>query len=143
MFINCENYQYQTLTLKIIINYSLTFYFLIMNIIIRLLITAAVAFGLSRVLSGVHIPDFKEAFIFAIVLALLNIFIKPLLILLTLPITVLTLGIFLFVINAIIILLADKFMDGMRIDGFWWALIFSLILTLLSSALQSVLDKKR
>ena len=90
-----------------------------------------------------HIPDFKEAFIFAIVLALLNIFIKPLLILLTLPITVLTLGIFLFVINAIIILLADKFMDGMRIDGFWWALIFSLILTLLSSALQSVLDKKR
>ena len=114
-----------------------------MNIIIRLLITAAVAFGLSRVLSGVHIPDFKEAFIFAIVLGLLNIFIKPLLILLTLPITVLTLGIFLFVINAIIILLADKFMDGMRIDGFWWALIFSLILTLLSSALQSVLDKKR
>ena len=114
-----------------------------MNIIIRLLITAAVAVGLSRVLSGVHIPDFKEAFIFAIVLALLNIFIKPLLILLTLPITVLTLGIFLFVINAIIILLADKFMDGMRIDGFWWALIFSLILTLLSSALQSVLDKKR
>ena len=114
-----------------------------MNIIIRLLITAAVAFGLSRVLSGVHIPDFKEAFIFAIVLGLLNIFIKPLLILLTLPITVLTLGIFLFVINAIIILLADKFMDGMRIDGFWWALIFSLILTVLSSALQSVLDKKR
>ena len=114
-----------------------------MNFIIRLLITAAIALGLSRVLSGVHIPDFKDAFIFAIVLAILNFFVKPLLILFTLPITIITLGIFLFVINALIILLAAKLINGIRIDGFWWALVFSLILTLLSSALQSLIDKKR
>lgn len=113
-----------------------------MNFIIRLLITAAAAYGLSRVLSGVHIPDFKDALIFALVLALLNTFIKPLLVIFTFPITIITLGLFLFVINALIILLADKFMDGIKIDGFWWALIFSLILSVVSSFLQSLLDKK-
>lgn len=113
-----------------------------MNFIIRLLITAAVAYGLSMVLSGVHIPDFKDAFIFAIVLALLNTFIKPLLVIFTFPITIVTLGLFLFVINAIIILLADKFMDGIKIDGFLWALIFSLILSVVSSAAQTLLGKK-
>ena len=100
------------------------------------------AYGLSMVLSGVHIPDFKDAFIFAIVLALLNTFIKPLLVIFTFPITIVTLGLFLFVINAIIILLADKFMDGIKIDGFLWALIFSLILSVVSSAAQTLLGKK-
>ena len=113
-----------------------------MNLIIRLLITAAVAYGLSMILSGVHIPDFKDALIFAIVLGLLNVFIKPILVILTLPISIVTLGLFLFVINALIILLADKFMDGITVDGFWWALIFSLILSVVSSFAQSLLDKK-
>lgn len=113
-----------------------------MNFIIRLLITAAVAYGLSMILSGVHIPDFKDALIFAIVLGLLNVFIKPLLIILTLPVSIVTLGLFLFVINALIILLADKLMDGLTVDGFWWALIFSLILSVVSSFAQSLLDKK-
>jgi putative membrane protein len=113
-----------------------------MNFIIRLLITAAVAYGLSMVLSGVHIPDFKDALILALVLALLNTFVKPILVILTLPITIITLGLFLFVINAIIILLADKFMDGISIDGFWWALLFSLLLSVVSSFVQSLLAKK-
>ena len=113
-----------------------------MNFIIRLLITAAVAYGLSMILSGVHIPDFKDALIFVIVLALLNVFVKPILVILTLPISIVTLGLFLFVINALIILLADKFMDGITVDGFWWALIFSLILSVVSSFAQSLLDKK-
>jgi len=113
-----------------------------MNFIIRLLITAAVAYVLSMVLSGVHIPDFKDALILAIVLALLNTFIKPILLVLTLPITIVTLGLFLFVINALIILLADKLMDGVTIDGFWWALLFSLLLSIVSSFAQSLLGKK-
>ena len=113
-----------------------------MNFIIRLLITAIVAYGLSMVLSGVRIPQFTDAIIFVLVLALLNMFIKPLLILFTLPITVVTLGLFLFVINAIIILVADKFMDGIKIDGFLWALVFSLILSVVSSAAQTLLGKK-
>lgn len=112
-----------------------------MNFLIRLLITAAVAYGLSMILSGVHIPDFKDALILAIVLALLNTFIKPLLVILTLPFTLITLGLFLFVINAIIILLADKLMDGIKIDGFLWALIFSLILSFATSILHSLFEK--
>src|ERR671912_288673 len=111
-----------------------------MNFIIRLLITAAVAYGLSMILSGVHIPNFTDAIIFALVLALLNALLKPLLIIFTLPITIVTLGLFLFVINAIIILLADKFMDGLTIDGFWWALGFSLLLSFVSSFAYSLVD---
>ena len=113
-----------------------------MNFIIRLLLTAVVAYGLAHVLAGVHIPNFKDAVIFALVLAVLNAIIKPLLIILTLPITIVTLGLFLFVINAIIILLADKAMDGVKIDGFLWALVFSLILSVVSSALQAMLTEK-
>ena len=113
-----------------------------MNFIIRLLITAAVAYGLSMVLSGVHINDFTTAIVFSLVLAILNILVKPLLILLTIPVTIITLGLFLLVINAIIILLADYFMGGVKIDGFLWALIFSIILSVVSSALNSMLDKK-
>jgi putative membrane protein len=71
----------------------------------------------------------------AVVLGLLNIFVKPLLIILTLPITIFTFGLFLFVINALIILLAAKFVNGFRVDGFWWALLFSLLLSILTSFL--------
>ena len=113
-----------------------------MNFLIRLLVTAVAAYFLSKVLTGIHIADFQTAIIFALVLAVLNAIVKPLLIILTLPITILTLGIFLFVINALIILLADKFIGGIKVDGFFWALIFSLILSVLSSLLNSMLEKK-
>lgn len=106
-----------------------------MNIILRIIISAVVAFALSYVLTGVHIHSFVTALILAIVLGLLNLFVKPILILLTLPITLFTFGLFLFVINALIILLASKFVDGFRVDGFWWALLFSLLLSVLTSFL--------
>ena len=76
-----------------------------MNLLIRLFITAAVAYGLSIILKGVHIPNFTDALILAIVLALLNTFIKPILVLLTLPITIITMGLFLFVFESDIIVL--------------------------------------
>ena len=106
-----------------------------MNIILRIIISAVVAFALSYILSGVHIQSFVTALILAIVLGLLNIFVKPILIILTLPITIFTFGLFLFVINALIILLAAKFVRGFRVDGFWWALLFSLLLSILTSFL--------
>ena len=106
-----------------------------MNIILRIIISAVVAFALSYVLSGVHIESFVTALILAIVLGLLNILVKPILIILTLPITIFTFGLFLFVINALIILLAAKFVSGFRVDGFWWALLFSLLLSILTSFL--------
>ena len=113
-----------------------------MNFLIRLFVTAAVAYGLSIILKGVQIPNFIDALILVVVLAVLNTFIKPILVLLTLPITIITMGLFLFVVNALIILLADKLMDGVRIDGFWWALIFSLILSVASSVVFSIVEKK-
>jgi putative membrane protein len=106
-----------------------------MNFILRIIITAVVAFGLSYILKGIHIDEFTTALILALVLALLNAFLKPLLIILTLPITILTFGLFLFVINAGIIMLASKFVNGFRVDGFWWALLFSLLLSILTSLL--------
>jgi putative membrane protein len=109
-----------------------------MNFLIRVLVVAAVSFGLSRLLTGVHITDFWTAVVFAIVLALLNMFIRPLLILFTLPVTIITMGLFLFVINALVVLLASKFVDGFTIDNFWWALLFSIILSIITSAI----DKK-
>jgi putative membrane protein len=114
-----------------------------MNFIIKLLITAAIAYGLSSILTGVHIEDYKTAIIFALVLAVLNLIVKPILIILTLPITIITLGLFLFVINALIIIIADKFIDGIKIDGFFWALIFSLVLSILSSAVNSMLKEDK
>ncbi|MGS0746920.1 phage holin family protein [Halpernia sp. GG3] len=114
-----------------------------MRFIIRLLITAAVAFVLSKYfLSGIHIATFYTAIIFAIVLALLNIFIKPILSILGLPLTIITLGLFSFVINALIILLASHFVTGMKVDGFWWALIFSIFLSVVTSLLSSATKSK-
>ncbi len=114
-----------------------------MNIILKLLITAAVAYGLTQLLSGVHITDFKAAIIFAVVLAVLNTIVRPLLIIFTIPITIVTLGLFLLVINALMILLADKLMDSITVKGFWWALIFSILLSVVSSAAESLFKKEK
>ena len=106
-----------------------------MNIIMRIVVTSIVAFGLSYILSGVQIDTFTTAIVLAIVLAILNAIVKPILVFITFPITVVTLGLFLFVINALIILLADKFIKGFNVDGFWWALLFSLLLSIVTSVL--------
>lgn len=113
-----------------------------MNIIIRILINALVAFGLAYFLNGVHIDNFLTAVWVAVVLGVLNALVKPILIILTLPITVVTLGLFLLVINAGIILLGDGLIDGFRVDGFWPALLFSLLLSVVSSILYSAGKKE-
>lgn len=108
--------------------------------IIRMLITAAVAFFLTKILSGVHFDNFATAIIFAIVLAVLNLIVKPILHILGLPLTIITLGLFAFVINALVILIADYFIDGMMVDGFWWALIFSIALSLITSLVSGIFN---
>jgi putative membrane protein len=112
-----------------------------MNFLLRILITAVVAFALSSVLPGIHFENFWTAIVLSLVLALLNFLLKPILIILTLPITILTFGLFLFVINAIIVLVAGHFVSGFSVDGFGWALVFSLLLSLLTSILYK--DSKR
>ncbi|MEJ7769261.1 MAG: phage holin family protein [Chitinophagaceae bacterium] len=106
-----------------------------MKFIIRLVITGAMAFLLASFLPGIHIDTFWTAIVLALVLAILNAIIKPILIVLTLPITLVTFGLFLFVINALIILMAGGFINGFIVDGFWWALLFSLLLSIISSLL--------
>jgi putative membrane protein len=112
-----------------------------MNFIIKILISAIVAFVLSKILSGVHIDSIFTALIFAVVLAALDAVVKPILVVLTLPVTVVTLGLFLFAINAIVILLAAKLIEGIKIDGFWWAMLFSIILSIFDTAVQKSIDK--
>ncbi|KFF10938.1 phage holin family protein [Chryseobacterium soli] len=109
-----------------------------MNLIIRLFVTAIVAYLLTKILPGVHFEGFSTAIIFAIVLGVLNLIVKPVLGLLGLPLTIITLGLFALVINAVIILIADYFIDSMVVDGFWWALIFSVLLSIFTSLANSL-----
>lgn len=113
-----------------------------MKLIFRILLTALAVVVIANFLPGVQIANFTNAIIVAVVLGLLRITVKPLLIIFTLPATILTLGLFLLVINAIIILLADYFVDGFAVTGFWVALIFSLLLSLFQSFLYSIFERK-
>jgi putative membrane protein len=107
----------------------------VMNFIMRIVVSSIVAFGLSYILSGVHIDTFWTAIVLALVLAVLNAIVKPVLFVITIPITIVTLGLFYFVLNALMIILADKFIKGFAVDGFWWALLFSLLLSIVTSVL--------
>ncbi|WPO80779.1 phage holin family protein [Flavobacterium sp. KACC 22761] len=110
-----------------------------MKLLLRLLVTAALVLLLSNLLTGVVVASFGTAVIVAVVLGLLNIFIKPILVILTLPVTVVTLGLFLLVINAVMILLCTKIVGGFAVDSFWTALIFSVILSILQSITYKIL----
>ena len=113
-----------------------------MKLIIRILLTAVAVFLIAQFLPGISVAGYGTAIIVAVVLALLNLIVKPILVILTLPVTILTLGLFLLVINAIIILLADSFISGFGVDGFWIALIFSLLLSIFQSILFSILGSE-
>lgn len=116
-----------------------------MKMILRVLLSALAVVVLSKILPGIGVDSYTTAIIVAIVLSLLNFLVKPILIILTLPVTIITLGLFLLIINAIIILLADYFVDGFYVNSIWWALLFSLLLSFLQSILFSFLkeDKKK
>jgi putative membrane protein len=92
----------------------------------------------AYLLPGVKIDNFITALILALVLAVLNLLVKPVLIILTLPVTIVTLGLFLLVINAIIILLASHLVSGFRVNGFWWALLFSIVMTIINSFMHGL-----
>lgn len=111
-----------------------------MKLIIRLLVTAIIVVLLAYILPGVGVDSFLSAVIVAAVLALLNLIVKPILVLFTLPVTILTLGLFLLVINALIILLCDYLIGGFSVDGFWYALLFSVLLSIVQSISNSMLD---
>ncbi len=113
-----------------------------MKLILRVLLTALAVVILSKVLPHVEVDSYLTAIIVAIVLGLLNFLVKPILVILTLPVTIITFGLFLLIINAVIILLADYFITGFSVDGIWWALLFSLLLSVLQSILFSILKEE-
>lgn len=107
-----------------------------LKIFFKIIVSALAVFITSWLLPGVHVDGFITALIVAASLALLNYLIKPLLIILTIPVTIVTFGLFLLAINAFIILIASHYIDGFKVDGFWWALLFSIILSLVTSLLE-------
>ena len=108
-----------------------------MNILFNWFISALVILVSAYLLPGVHIDGLTTALVVAIVLGILNVVIKPILFILTLPVTILTLGLFTFVINAFLILLTTKLVPGFKVDGFWWALLYSVLISLISGFLRS------
>ena len=114
-----------------------------MDLILKLLLSAVAVIILAYVLPGVEVAGYNSAIFVAIVVALLRLIVRPILVILTLPVTILTLGLFLLVINAIIILLADYFVAGFTVQNIWWALLFSLLLSFLQSVLFSFLKKDK
>ena len=103
-----------------------------MGLLFRIIIIAVAAFIAARILPGVQITDVKTTLLVALVLALLNAFLKPILVALTIPITILTLGLFLLVINILLVFLAARIVPGFSVDGWVSALLFSLIVALIS-----------
>ena len=114
-----------------------------MNFIVRIIISTFAVLATCYLLppSMVKIDSIQAAIIVAVVLAFLNAVVKPILIILTIPATLFTLGLFLLVINAIIIKIADHFVDPFHVYGWWSALIFSIILTVINSVFNTL--KKR
>ena len=108
-----------------------------MKFLAQLIISALAVIITSLLLPGVHIDSPITGIIVAALLAFLNGIIKPILIILTIPITIVTLGFFLLVINAGLILIASELVDGFRVGGFWTAFFFSIILSVVTSAFNS------
>ena len=108
-----------------------------MKFLFKILVSSIAVVLAAYILKGVTVDKFTTAILVAIVLSFLNSFIKPILVVLTIPVTLFTFGLFLLVINALMIIITSKFIDGFKVDGFWWALLFSIILSVITSALES------
>lgn len=103
-----------------------------MKIIINLLVSALSVFLAAFILPGVSVSGFLPALVAAVVLGVMNVFIKPIIGLLTLPITLLTFGLFALVINGVLVMVVGYLVDGFTVDGFLWAIVFAVVLSLVS-----------
>ncbi|HRN95510.1 MAG: phage holin family protein [Chitinophagales bacterium] len=115
-----------------------------MQFIVKLFLNSLAVIIASQILPGVHVNDWSDAILLAAVLAVLNVSIKPIIVFFTLPFTLFSFGLFLLVINACIILIADWILGtGFEVDGFWWALAFSIILSILNSLFERLVIKSK
>ena len=112
-----------------------------LSFLLKFVVTAVLVYGLAQVLPGVELGGIGSAALLLVVLGVLNAVVKPILSLLSLPITVLTLGLFALVINVIIIWLADKLMDSFNVHGFLNTFLFSIGLALVNAVVGMIFDK--
>lgn len=114
-----------------------------MRFILKLVVSAFAVLVVANVLPGVKVDSYVSALMVAVALAFLNSIVKPVLTLLTIPITVFTLGFFLLAINAFMILFAEKLVSGFHVQNFWWAMLFSLVLSICTGILNFVFGVNR
>lgn len=113
-----------------------------MRLISYLVINAFAVVVAAYILPGVHVDTVWTAVIVAAVLGVVNVLLKPVLVILTLPLTILTLGLFTFVINALLVLLTSYLVKGFQVGNFWWALLFSLVISVVSGFLNNLAKEK-
>ncbi len=111
-----------------------------MNILIQWLINALAVYATAHILSGIHIKSFGAAILVALVLGLVNALLRPVLVFLSIPFIIVTLGLFLLIINALLLQLSASIVGGFTIDSFWWAVAGSLVISLISWALSSLFN---
>lgn len=109
-----------------------------MNIIVNLLITGLAVYLTAKFLPGVKIDGYGSAIVVAAVIGILNAILKPVLVFLSFPITIFTLGLFTLVIDALIILIANKLLDGFHVNNFWWAMLFSIIVSFVTQLIYKI-----
>ena len=109
-----------------------------MRFVLKLLVSSLAVFFGARILNGVYLDGFPTAILVALVIGFLNAFLKPILVVLTIPITLLTFGLFLLIINAGIILLADYALSGFAVDSFFTAVLFSIIVSVITWILEAI-----
>jgi putative membrane protein len=110
-----------------------------MGFLIQWVVSGLAIIITAYLLPGVAIEGFLAALVTALVLGLINAVLRPILILLTLPLNILTLGLFSLVINALLIMLASTIVPGFAVQGFWWALLFGVVLAIVNFALSPLL----
>ncbi|OGG34526.1 hypothetical protein A2363_04955 [Candidatus Gottesmanbacteria bacterium RIFOXYB1_FULL_47_11] len=111
-----------------------------MSIIVRWVLNALALYIVATILPGIHLSDFGSALVAVVIIGLVNVLIKPILFLLTLPVTVITFGLFAFVLNALMLMLASALTPGFKIDGFGTALLGSILLSLITTVLYSLVQ---
>lgn len=111
-----------------------------MKFLVKWLISTLAIIIAAYLIPAVEVDTLVAAFIAALVLGLINVILKPILVILTLPINIITLGLFTLVINAALVLLTSWIVPGFTVIGFWWALLFSVVLSLITFALNQLAD---
>ncbi len=115
-----------------------------MKFLLKIITTGLSVFLIATLMPGVEVQGLTTALLVALLLVLMNVYVKPILIFLTFPITIVTLGLFLLVINASIILITSYLLkDGFKVDGFWNALLFSIVLSMTTSLIDLLTEKGR